>query len=174
MMLSRTITTRLSRWLASGTAMLATAGASVALAADSAQDKLQSLFDGVAGKTAPGTEAPSSTHLLAFTMLGLGVISILVWHNNRQPKPKKVRQVNHSRKLMKQITRQIGLAGDEVRQLKLLADIHQRTSGQPLQNPLTLLLCPSLLTHSLESNDVKIDRTVISRLARRISQKPKA
>ncbi len=172
MMLSRSLTNRCSRWLTAYAAMLVT---SVATAADSPQDKLKSLFDGVAGKTAPGgTEGPSSTHLLAFAMLGFGVITILVWYNNREQKPKKVRQVNHSRKLMKQITRQIGLAGDEVRQLKVLADIHQRTTGQTLQNPLTLLLCPSLLTHSLETNDLKIDRQVISRLARRISQKAKA
>jgi len=142
--------------------------------ADDSADKLKSLFDGVAGKTQQTTGDGGASHLLAFAVLVLGIITILVWYNARTPKPAKVKQVNHSRKLMKQISRQIGLAGDEVRQLKVLADIHQRTSGQTLQNPLTLLLCPSLLTTTLNTNDVKIDRQVVSRLARRISQKPKA
>lgn len=166
------------RTITSLRASLAAVAISAAMAslvrADDSSDKLKSLFDGVAGKSQEATTGGGASHLLAFGMLALGIITILVWYNARSPKPAKVKQVNHSRKLVKQISRQMGMAVDEVRQLKILADIHQRTSGQPLHNPLTLLLCPSLLTTTLNTNDVKIDRQVVSRLARRISQKAKA
>ena len=146
------------------------------LAAANPQDFLKSLSDGVggAGQSSGPSGDGGATHLIAFGAMVVGIILILVWWNAREQKPRKVKQVNHSRKLLRQISRQIGLAGDEVKQLKMLADIHQKNSGKSLENPLTLLLCPSLLTQTLNTPDVKVDRQVISRLARRISQKPKA
>jgi hypothetical protein len=135
------------------------------------KDYLRSLSNGVGGHGG----APTNEHVLPYVVLAIAAIVLLVWWNLRQERPKKIKPVNHSRKLLRQISRQVGLASDEVRQLKVLADVHERDSGQRLDNPLTLLLCPSILTRTLQTRDVKIDRQVVARLARRISQTaPKA
>ena len=141
------------------------------LAEQDPTEYLKSLSSGVSGDTGQPT---GGSHLLAFIILIIGVVLILLWWNARQSSPKKAKPVNHSRKLLRQISREMGLAGDEVKQLKVLADIHEQSTGQPLQNPLTLLICPSILTKSLETDDVKIDRAVVARMARRVMAKAKA
>ncbi|CAN5470808.1 hypothetical protein BH10PLA1_BH10PLA1_17280 [soil metagenome] len=146
------------------------AGSSVALAAPNTADYLRSLSSGVsgAGKSTSVEEGPS--HLLAYVVLAAAVITILIWWAARDRAPRKAKQVNHSRKLLRQISRDIGLAGVEVKQLKLLAEVHERISGKPLKNPLTLLICPSILGVTLADHDVKIDRAVVAGLARRLSR----
>ncbi len=120
-----------------------------------------------------GFSSVDGKYLLAASAAILGVIGLGFWWQNRSAQPKRVKHVNYSRKLFKQVGKQMGLASDEMKQLKVLADVHEREKGQPLENPLTLLLCPSLLTQSMEVGDVKIDRQVIARMAKRISQKQK-
>ncbi len=153
-------------------AMLAHFNVTSAHAQTPQADYLRRLSENVGGAGSNGGEGVAIPHLLAFVVLIAGVVTILIWWNNRQEKPKKIKHVNHSRKLMRQISREMGMAGDEIKQLKLLADLYERDKGQALENPLTLLLCPSLLTRSIESGESAIDRQVIGRLARRISQKP--
>jgi len=147
------------------------------------QDYLKSLSDGVGGKVPPkktaaaeeptasgSNEEINSSHFLAFLVLIVAVVLIVIWWGNREERPKKIKQVNHSRKLLRQISREMGLAGAEVKQLKLLADVHERLSGKALQSPLTLLICPSILGATLQESDIKIDRAVVASLARRLSR----
>jgi hypothetical protein len=125
------------------------------------EDFLKSMSEGVSS----GGEQHS---ILPIILAVAAVIMLLAWLGTRERKSAKPRTVNHSRKLLKQIGRDVGLAGVEIRQLKVLADVHERTGGEPLHSPLTLLLCPSLLQKTLEAGDSRVDSAVVARMARRV------
>lgn len=123
---------------------------------------LRSMSEGVSG-------AGEGHAILPIILVVAGVILLLVWLGTRERKAAKPGTINHSRKLLKQIGREVGLAGAEIRQLKVLADIHAKSGGEPLHSPLTLLLCPSLLAKTLEAGDSRVDRAVVARMAKRVS-----
>jgi hypothetical protein len=125
---------------------------------------LKSMSEGV-------SSAGESHAVLPIILAVIGVILLLAWLGTRERKAAKPKPVNHSRKLLKQVGREVGLAGGEIRQLKLLADVHERTAGEKLHSPLTLLLCPSLLGKTMESADTRVDRATIARMARRLAAK---
>lgn len=85
------------------------------------------------------------TRLLA-VLLALIAVIILVAVLGRQ-RTKKTTQpatLNHAGKLLKHVCKELKLSPGQLRQLKLLADqLRQRKT--PVQNPLTILLCPSLV-----------------------------
>jgi len=70
--------------------------------------------------------------------------------------------LNQPRKLIKEVARTAGLSGDEVRQLKALAEQHE------IDNPLTLLLCPSLLLDAAQRDGTKADKQVLAKVARKL------
>jgi hypothetical protein len=70
--------------------------------------------------------------------------------------------MNHSGKLLKTASKELKLKAGEVKQLRLLSE------GQGVENPLVLLLCPSLLGKALKTSAQKVDRQVISGLAKRV------
>lgn len=144
--------------------LLALLIAAPASAAPTQEEVLRSISQSISEPTAV------SPQFVAVLIAAVAAMLLLVWFNTRDKKERKPKVINHSRKLLRQMGRQIGLAKVEIKQLKILADIHERTTGQALEHPLTLLLCPSILTQALESNDVKIDRQVIAKLARRLTQ----
>ncbi len=74
----------------------------------------------------------------------------------------KLASINQPRKLMKEIARAAGLSGDEMRQLKAVADHLGHAS------PLTLLLCPSLLIDAARKDETNADKAVLARIARKI------
>jgi hypothetical protein len=79
------------------------------------------------------------------------------------PRPvSKPTNINQPRKLLKEIGKAAGLSGDEMRQLKAVAD--QRGYASPL----TLLMCPSLLIEAAQQDDTTADKTVLARLARKV------
>jgi hypothetical protein len=123
---------------------------------------LKSMSEGV-------TSAGDSHAVLPIILAVIGVILLLAWLGTRERKAAKPRPVNHGRKLLKHVGREIGLAGGEIRQLKLLADVHERTAGEKLHSPLTLLLCPSLLGKTLEAADNRVDRATVVRMAKRVA-----
>ncbi len=74
----------------------------------------------------------------------------------------KPTNINQPRKLMKEIAKAAGLSGDELRQLKAVAE--QRGHGSPL----TLLLCPSLLIDAARREDTDADKAVLARVVRKL------
>jgi hypothetical protein len=76
--------------------------------------------------------------------------------------------LNHSRKLMREVMKAVPLRRGEVRQLKLLADAATVDGGEPVESPLTLLLCPSVLARAMKSRPAKVDRAVIARVVRKM------
>lgn len=70
--------------------------------------------------------------------------------------------INQPKKLAKEIARAAGLSGEEMRQLKAAAEQQGHAS------PLTLLICPSLLIDAARKDDTTADKSVLTRIARRM------
>ena len=68
---------------------------------------------------------------------------------------------------IKEICKRTSLRPAELKQLKLLA-ANVPEDEKPIENPLVMVLCPSVLAKSLRKPPVKIDRKVIAGLARKM------
>ena len=89
------------------------------------------------GQSLDTSANPNHIILIVLALIALFVLISLV--SRRTQKKDKPKPLNHPSRLMKQMARQIGLSNRELRQLKVIAD------QENLQNPLVLLLCPSVL-----------------------------
>ena len=103
--------------------------------------------------------------MIAMGAVVAGVILILAIVKLRGQREVNPRAMNHPGKLMKEIARRVSLKPGEVKQLKLLAEPQD-------VNPLTLILCPSLLAKSVKSNPAKLDRAVVAGLVRKVTTRP--
>jgi hypothetical protein len=85
--------------------------------------------------------------VFAFFVAAAGAVLLIVLLNNRQQRlvvNKKPRKVNHQARLLRELMKTAGLKSAQIKQLKMLsADLRQR--GEPVDNLVTLLLCPSLI-----------------------------
>lgn len=99
---------------------------------------------------------------------GIFVMALLVLLNKRQEKvAKKPAALNSPSKLSREILREVPLKSSEMKQLKTLADsLGQQMSEQP--DPMTLLLCPSLLARGLKSAPSRLDRKLLAQLVRKM------
>ena len=79
----------------------------------------------------------------------------------RQSVPKVV---DRPRKLLKEIMKTVPLKPKELKQLKILAE----EGGEPVQSPLTLLLCPSVLARAVNSRPRNVDRVVVAQIVRKM------
>ena len=93
-----------------------------------------------------------------------GLVIMACLYNHRQNRPLTGPKVNHSGKLVREISRRIHLRKIEVKQLRLLAD------EQKLENPLTLLLCPSVLGKAARTKNPRVDRRVLQQIVQRMRQ----
>jgi hypothetical protein len=101
------------------------------------EDVFKSINENV-GQTVDGTK------VLAVLAAGAGIVIILVLFNRRQVREAIPRPLNHQGKLMREMMKTAGLKPAEARQLKVLAD-QLAAAGEPLESPITLMLCPSLM-----------------------------
>ena len=84
--------------------------------------------------------------VFAFFVAVAGAVVMIVLINNRQQRVRVVipKSLNHESKLLRELMKTAGLKSAQIRQLKLLrADLVEK--GQPVENLVTLLLCPSLI-----------------------------
>jgi hypothetical protein len=82
--------------------------------------------------------------VIAFFAAAAGVVIMIVLLNNRQQREERPKVLNHQSKLLRELMKTAGLKSSQVRQLKMLsADLRER--NQPVENLVTLLLCPSLI-----------------------------
>jgi hypothetical protein len=82
--------------------------------------------------------------MLAFFAAAAGVVIMIVLINKRQQREERPRILNNQAKLLRELMKTAGLKSSQVRQLKMLsADL--REGGEPVENLVTLLLCPSLI-----------------------------
>lgn len=122
-----------------------TLAAPLASAAPSIEDVFKSVGDNV-------NQTADPSRMLALMLGGVGVILILALLSLRKKRQVAPRAVNHQGKLLKEISRAVGIKPAQLRKLKLVADDFSQRRGQPLQSPLTLMLCPSLLAEAIKKS----------------------
>ncbi|HEY0007842.1 MAG TPA: hypothetical protein VGB55_03875 [Tepidisphaeraceae bacterium] len=85
-------------------------------------------------------DSPSGANYIILIVIGLiALLLIGSFFNGRKSAPRSGPAPANPHKLFKQLARQIGLKPREIKQLKQLAELEK------LENPLVLLLCPSVL-----------------------------
>jgi hypothetical protein len=141
------------RWIAFAVAL----SASGVLATPTQQEVFKS--DNVGQKTDSG-------HFLA-VLLAIAAVAVFIGiFSKRERKAAVPRALNHQGKLIKEIMKGVHLRPAEVRQLRTLAD------AQDLENPLTLLLCPSVLEKAIKERPKLIERKVMLQITRKMGMVP--
>ena len=99
---------------------------------------------------------------------GAGILLlIVVISNRRQQAARSPARVNSPAKLVKEVLRDVPLKSNEMKQLKVLAEAVESTTGDEL-NPLTLLLCPSLMAKGLQASGGKVDKKAVAQVVRKL------
>jgi hypothetical protein len=134
-----------------------------ALAAPTQEDVFKSIQDNVSDST-------DLSGLLPFALAAAGVLLVLaVVSQRRQRAGQQPRKLNHSGKLMREVFGTFSLRASEVRQLKLLAE--DAAAGGTRVDPVTLLVCPSLLARAIRTRQTRggrMDRKAVTTLARKV------
>jgi hypothetical protein len=92
---------------------------------------------------------PASGSLLPFICAGAALVILLTLIGNRRRERATPRAMNHSGKLLKEVAKAAGIRPSEIKKLKNLAQQAGERQGTPMQSPLTLLLCPSVLAMTM-------------------------
>ena len=113
------------------------------------------------------TKQIDTTPVILLALAGGAVLVVLVALSRRERKVATPQTLNHPVKLTKEVVKHIQLRPSEIKQLKMLADHIETETGEP-PNPLTLLLCPSLLARAVQANPPKLDRKALALLVRKM------
>jgi hypothetical protein len=167
------VTFHVSRFtLAPASAATANTGAGVATAAEAAAapPSPEDVFRSISGDTGRGRDERG--HATALLLCAAGGLILLLLLGTRRARTRAAPQpLNNSRKLMREVVKAVPLRRVELKQLRLLADASGRDpggSGTPVQSPLTLLLCPSVLARAMQNRPAKVDRAVVARIMRKM------
>jgi hypothetical protein len=143
--------------LATGLCLLAAASAS---AKPSQAEVFQSIKQNI------GQRSDDSGRGLAVLMAGAAALIMVMLIGSRirrrQSAPKVV---DRPRKLIREIMKTVPLKPKELKQLKILAE----DGGEPVQSPLTLLLCPSVLARAVKNRPRNLDRAVLAQIVRKMN-----
>lgn len=123
----------------------------ISLLADAGQrtltqdEVLRSISDNVSGSS--GAPAQLLAGLLAMASIAVGVAVWIQWHRRNHPEGK----LDDPSRLVHELSRELHLSRSQVRHLNALRqDLGER--GIAVTNPLTLLLCPSLVQKACEES----------------------
>ena len=141
--------------------MLHLAFATISIATPTQEEVFKSISQNVSESDGSGRM------LLAFIVTGAAVLMLLTLFSSRRTREATPKALNHSGKLLKEISKSIALRPVELKQLKLLAE-GERNAGISVESPLVFLLCPSALTSAMRASRVKVDRKVMAGLARKL------
>jgi hypothetical protein len=152
------------RWAISLRRITAIAGAAVtmgltrlALAGPTQEDVFRSIQQNVGSPGGDRSAAP-------FLYIVLGLIALIMAVHVRRQRKTEPGVLNHPGKLMKELSKALGLSKAEVKQLRLLA------RQASVDNPIVFLLCPSVLSLALrEHTSDKLDKRVLAELGRRLA-----
>jgi hypothetical protein len=107
------------------------------LANPKVEDVFKSVGDSLDAKVNPN-------HIVLIVVAIVGVIVLVSLLTRRTETKAKPKPLNNSAKLLRDVAKQVGLKPKELRQLKQLAE------QEGIENPLTLLLCPSVLQAAMK------------------------
>jgi hypothetical protein len=134
-------------------------------AAPTQEDVLRSISQNV-------SESSGGGKLLAVVAGGVGIVLLLAVLQQRQQREARPKSVQHPGKLLKEVMKTVPLKPAELKQLKLLVERKRGDEEEPgqvsVENPLTLILCPSVLVRAMRNPPAKVDRKVIAQLARKL------
>ncbi|HSZ58405.1 MAG TPA: hypothetical protein VK797_22255 [Tepidisphaeraceae bacterium] len=132
-------------------------------AAPTQNDVFKSIQDNVSHPT-----DLNSTPVILLVLGGALVMALLVYFSRREQKVASApTTLNHPGKLAREVLKTVPLKPAEMKQLKLLADSIESDAGEPI-DPLTLLLCPSLLAKGVKANPARLDRKAVAQVVRRL------
>jgi hypothetical protein len=114
-------------------------------------------------KTSSDGRSTQPTSALAALAAVAGGIVLIVWLSRRAQRPVQVRVLNSQRKLLREVRKTVPLSTSDCKQLRQLAD------EQSIQNPLVLVLCPSLMNRAIRSPQTHADRGLVAQLIRRVT-----
>lgn len=145
-------------------ALVVSLASTSASAAPTQEDVLRSISDNV-------NESSGGGKVLAVFAGGAALILLLAILQQRKQREVRPRSVQHPGRLVKEVMKSVPLRPAELKQLKLLVD----RKGEPdardevhVENPLTLILCPSVLVRAMRNPPPKLDRKVVAQLARKL------
>lgn len=135
----------------------------IAILADSrTDDVLKSISENVSQ-----SEGLSSRTILAIVLGLVAIIMLIALFSSRNNRVASPKPMNHNGKLVRELSRQIGLKPAELKQLKLLAQ-GERDAGNQVDNPLVFMLCPSAFVKAAKAKRARIDRRAMTSLARKL------
>jgi hypothetical protein len=102
-----------------------------------------------------------------FLCVAAGVTILAVLYSQRRQRVAMPPVLHHQGKLVKEAARAIGLKPNELKQLKILAE------QVDAENPLLLLMCPSILATAIKQNaNPRLDRQILAGLVTRMKPAP--
>jgi hypothetical protein len=112
----------------------------------------------------------NSTPVILLALGGALVLAVLVYMSKReQKKVVAPSALNHAGKLAREMVKEVNLKAVDMKQLKMLADSIVDQVGET-PDPLTLLLCPSLLAKGVNANPARMDRKVVAQMVKRMRE----
>ena len=133
--------------------------APLALAQPTQGEVFRSIGENIDGQTR------DSGRTMALVAAAGGLALLLVVLSQVRKREVAPKALNHHGKLLREVARNLDLRKSELRQLKLLAE------ERGISSPLTLLLCPSLLSQAAaETRDGRVDSRAVSAVMRQLTQ----
>src|SRR3954447_22883079 len=124
----------------------------LAHAAPTQEDVLRSISQNV-------NESSGGGKLLAVVAGGVAIILLLAVLQQRQQRVAQPKSVQHPGKLLKEVMKTVPLKPVELKQLKLLVErkrgAEEGAGEASVENPLTLILCPSVLVRAMRNPPAK-------------------
>jgi hypothetical protein len=112
-------------------------------------------------------ESADSGKVLMVLCAGGGFVILLAVFSQRNKREITPRTVNHQGKLLKEIGRGLSIRPKEMKQLKILAEQTSVPGAQTVNSPLTLLMCPSVLSKAVQNPRCKADRRILQQILRK-------
>ncbi len=135
-----------------------------ASAAPSQEEVFKSIQRNVGGQQSEGSGKGMAV-LAGGTAALIMVMLIGSRLKRRQASPQSL---HHPGRLLREVMKTVPLKKKELKQLKLLAEASREEEDGGVQSPLTLLLCPSVLSRTLKKHPAKVDRGVMGSLVRKM------
>ena len=123
------------------------------------EDVFKSISDNMSEKSDSGA-------FLAVLAIIAAVAILVAVFSKRRERAVTPKRLNHQGKLLREVMRSTSLRPAEVRLLKSLGE------SQSVDNPLVMLICPSVLEKALRAKSGKVERKVAIQLAKKVGLIP--